>query len=194
MLILFYGIYLVLRTSCIYSYLWKFTECRAVVQTHSIEWNVNCVPRVLTPLSTPDTSTKRGKRMCNHSKFKDFERHATKKSIPLLPLPAEGWRRYGWRLFSVEIDEGLRGGPATPVVINYHDVLWVTWKSGCALNFPHPRENFTSFHLTYSFVLINNLKNIIIPVKNACTTVRRDYKHRVRSERIVIFMFYIHHV
>lgn len=27
--------------------------------------------------------------------FKDFERHATKKSIPLLPLPAEGCRHYG---------------------------------------------------------------------------------------------------
>lgn len=82
------SIFRVLRSLRIHVY--ESSQSSIVVQAHSIEWNVSCV---LTPLSTPDTSTKRGERTRNHSKFKDFERHATKKSIPLLPLPAEGWRR-----------------------------------------------------------------------------------------------------
>jgi len=106
---------------------------RFLVQTYSIEWNASCVPqfwRRFRHRTRYEKKYERERQDRTRDQFKDLERHATKKSIPLLPPPAEGWRRYGWRLFSVEVDEGSRGiRLGTPVVINYRDVLRVTWKS-----------------------------------------------------------------
>lgn len=148
----------------------KFAECGVLVQTHSIEWNASCVPQFWRRLRhrTRYEKKRKGDRIARVTiQFKDLGRHATKKSIPLLPPPAEGWRRYGWRLFSVEVDEGTGGGtrPGTPVVINYRDVLRVTWKSGCAPAFLTPaRISHPSIsRFAYSLVLCtlkNNLKKI----------------------------------
>lgn len=123
----------------------------------SIEWNASCVLQLWRRFRhrTRYVKKRKGDRIARVTiQFKDLERHATKKSIPLLPPPAEGWRRYGWRLFSVEVDEGSEGDQ-TGNTCRYKLPRCVTSnvKEWLRAGLPHPCENFTLIsHFAYSLV------------------------------------------
>lgn len=102
--------------------------------------------------------------------FKDLERHAAKKSILSLPPAAKSWRRYGWRPFSVQVGEGAaEGGKQTGNTCRYKLPRCVTSNvEGCRACLPHPRQNFTPFHLAFRIYMFSSSRLNNNCIKKLC--------------------------